>query len=51
MSVSLAEFRGTTLYLDTMIPYALLRNIEPAATELFERIKAGELCVYLRPDV
>jgi predicted nucleic acid-binding protein len=46
MSVSLAEFRGTTLYLDTMIPYALLRKIEPAATELFERIKAGELYGY-----
>jgi predicted nucleic acid-binding protein len=46
MSVSLAEFRGTTLYLDTMIPYALLRKIEPAATELFERIKAGELYAY-----
>ena len=46
MSVSLAEFRGTTLYLDTMIPYALLRNIEPVAAELFERIKAGELYGY-----
>lgn len=46
MSVSLAEFRGTTLYLDTMIPYALLRKIEPAAAELFERIKAGELYAY-----
>jgi len=46
MSVSLAEFEGTTLYLDRMVPYALFRNIEPAATELFERIKAGELCAY-----
>jgi len=46
MSMSLAEFRDTTLYLDTMIPYALLRNIEPAATVLFERVKAGELHAY-----
>jgi predicted nucleic acid-binding protein len=46
MSKPLAEFSGTTLYLDTMIPYALLRNIEPAATELFGRIKAGELHAY-----
>jgi len=46
MSMSLSEFSGTTLYLDTMIPYALLRNIEPAATELFGRIKTGELHAY-----
>jgi len=46
MSMSLSEFSGTTLYLDTMIPYALLRNIEPAATELFGRIKTGELRAY-----
>jgi len=46
MSVPLAEFRGNALYLDTMIPYALLRNIEPAATVLFERIKAGEFRAY-----
>jgi hypothetical protein len=29
-----------------MIPYALLRDIEPAVTGLFERIKAGELHAY-----
>ena len=46
MSMALAEFEGTTLYLDTMVPYALLRKIEPAATELFERIEAGEIRAY-----
>jgi predicted nucleic acid-binding protein len=42
----LPDFKGSTLYLDTMIPYALLRDIEPAATVLFERIRAGELHAY-----
>jgi len=46
MSTSLTEFQGTMLYLDTMVPYALLRNIEPAATVLFERIKGGEIQAY-----
>jgi predicted nucleic acid-binding protein len=43
MSEPLASFTGTALYLDTMIPYALLRGIEPAARVLFARIEAGEL--------
>jgi predicted nucleic acid-binding protein len=46
VSTPLTKFTGTTLYLDTMIPYALLRDIEPAVTGLFERIKAGELHAY-----
>lgn len=46
VSTPLTRFTGTTLYLDTMIPYALLRDIEPAVTGLFERIKAGELHAY-----
>jgi len=46
MSRPLAEFTGTVLYLDTMIPYALLRGIEPAAQSLFARIQAGELTAY-----
>lgn len=43
MSMPLADFTGSTLYLDTMIPYAMLRNIEPAAAALFERISGGEI--------
>lgn len=46
MSEPLTNFAGTALYLDTMIPYALLRGIDPAARTLFVRIKAGELRAY-----
>jgi hypothetical protein len=31
MSGPLADFTGDALYLDTMVPYALLRGIDPAA--------------------
>ena len=41
-----ADFTGDALYLDTMIPYALLRGIEQAAQALFARIQAGELLAY-----
>jgi len=41
MSELLASFTGATLYLDTMIPYALLRGLEPAARDLFARIETG----------
>lgn len=46
MSEPLASFSGNMLYLDTMIPYALLRGIDPAAYTLFARIEAGELQAY-----
>jgi len=46
MSEPLTTFAGTTLYLDTMVLYALLRGIEPAAEILFARIEAGELRAY-----
>lgn len=46
MSQSLAQFTGASLYLDTMIPYALLRGLDPAAQALFTRIQAGELVAY-----
>ena len=42
----LTSFRGTSLYLDTMIPYALLRGLDPAARDLFAPIEAGELQAY-----
>jgi len=44
MSQPIATFTGDVVYLDTMIPYALLRNIEVTAVKaLFQRIHAGEL--------
>jgi predicted nucleic acid-binding protein len=46
VSRPLTDFTGDTLYLDTMIPYALLRGIDPAAQRLFARIEAGELLAY-----
>jgi predicted nucleic acid-binding protein len=46
MSKPLPTFTGNALYLDTMIPYALLRGIEPAAQTLFARIQRGELTAY-----
>jgi len=46
VSQSLAQFTGASLYLDTMIPYALLRGLDPAAQALFTRIQAGELVAY-----
>lgn len=46
MSESLAAFAGDVLYLDTMIPYALLRGVDPAARVLFSRIESGEMRAY-----
>jgi predicted nucleic acid-binding protein len=46
MSQPLTAFAGTALYLDTMIPYALLRGIDPTVRTLFARIEAGELQAY-----
>ena len=46
MSEPLASFRGTSFYLDTMIPYALLRGLDPAARDLFARVEAAELQAY-----
>jgi predicted nucleic acid-binding protein len=46
MSEMVASFTGPALYLDTMIPYALLRGLDPAARDLFVRIEAAELQAY-----
>ncbi len=46
MSKPVNLFTGHALYLDTMIPYALLRGIEPEARLLFDRIQKGELIAY-----
>jgi predicted nucleic acid-binding protein len=43
---ALSDFHGTTLYLDTMVFYALVRGIEPAARDLFRKIKTDQLQAY-----
>lgn len=44
MSRPLSAFTGSALYLDTMVLYALVRNIEADAVKsLFHRIERGEL--------
>lgn len=44
MSQALATFTGRALYLDTMVLYALVRNIEPDVVKsLFRRIEGGEV--------
>jgi len=46
MSQHIANFSGDAVYLDTMIPYALLRGIDHVAKSLFHRIRKGELKAY-----
>jgi predicted nucleic acid-binding protein len=43
MSSPLTNFSGTALYLDTMIPYALLRGLDPSVQQFFSRIQTGEI--------
>jgi predicted nucleic acid-binding protein len=46
MSRHLTTFTGDVLYLDTTVPYALLRSLDPAVRKLFGRIETGELHAY-----
>ena len=46
MSTSIAQFSGAALYLDTTAFYALLRALEPAAKDLFNRIERGDYQAY-----
>jgi hypothetical protein len=47
MSQTISAFSGQSLYLDTMIPYALLRNIEGTAVKsLFHRLQTGEFMAF-----
>ena len=46
MTKPVSDYTGGALYLDTMVPYALLRGIDPAAQELFSRIQQGELTAF-----
>jgi hypothetical protein len=46
MSGSLQGFTGAAIYLDTMLPYALLRGVDAAARTFFERIELGAVNAY-----
>lgn len=46
MSHPLKEFKGNTLYLDTMVFYALLRGLATNVRTLFTEIKTGNLQAY-----
>jgi len=43
MSSPLTNFSGSALYLDTMIPYALLRGLDPTVQQFFARIQTGQI--------
>ena len=46
MSQPLDRFVGQAVYLDTMLPYALVRGVEPEAKAFFNRIEQGNLSAY-----
>ena len=46
MSEPWSAFTGTELYLDTMVPYSLLRRRDLSAQELFSRVQAGGILAY-----
>jgi predicted nucleic acid-binding protein len=46
MTAPLSTFIGDVIYLDTMLPYALLRGIDPAVKPFFDRIERGTLLAY-----
>ncbi len=46
MTVPLIDFTGPVIYIDTMVPYALLRSVSPAAEAFFERLERGAFLAY-----
>lgn len=46
MSSLLAEFQGDFIYLDTMLPYALLRGVSKAAEQFFARLEQQQVTAY-----
>jgi predicted nucleic acid-binding protein len=46
MSLPLDAFTGDVIYIDTMLPYLLLRGVDPAIKTFFERIERGDFSVY-----
>jgi predicted nucleic acid-binding protein len=46
MTAPLNAFTGSVIYLDTMLPYMLLRGADPAVKVFFERIEHGDFAAY-----
>lgn len=46
MTTPLSAFGGNVIYFDTMLPYALLRGIDPAVKLFSDRIERGVLLAY-----
>jgi predicted nucleic acid-binding protein len=46
MSERLSSFRGSRIYVDTMIPYALLRGIDLGVRLFFDRVECGEITAH-----
>ncbi len=46
MANALNSFEGSVIYVDTMLPYMLLRGIDESVKPFFERLERGELAAY-----
>ena len=46
MTAPLGAFTGSVIYLDTMLPYMLLRGVDPAVKHFFKRIEEGDFAAY-----
>ncbi|MCL6475541.1 MAG: type II toxin-antitoxin system VapC family toxin [Firmicutes bacterium] len=46
MNLLLRDFAGDSVYLDTMLPYALLRGFDEQVRLFFERVEAGAIQAY-----
>ena len=46
MTMPLSAFAGNAIYLDTMLPYMLLRGVDLAVKHFFERIERGDFYAY-----
>ena len=46
MTTPLSAFTGAAIYLDTMMPYMLLRGVDSTVKHFFERIERGGLSAY-----
>ena len=46
MTAPLDAFTGSVIYLDTMLPYMLLRGADPAVKHFFKRMEEGDFAAY-----
>ncbi|MBI3943686.1 MAG: hypothetical protein HY326_11790 [Chloroflexi bacterium] len=46
MTAPLSGFSGSTIYLDTMLPYAFLRGIDPGVKAFFDRLESGDITAF-----